>query len=144
MLIRSCVFHYEPEMIRPLPMAMGTAGVYGTRCYSSSGTLLLLGSFPVESMIHARQPKYYAAINTFNTSGRSTAFIEFMLLTIKASLIDAINISSEISDGSMDKATMRWKKIEKLLETHEFFMNTDVQSLCGVSAATANRYLTWW
>ena len=46
-----------------------------------------------------------------------------------------------MSDGPMDKATMRWKQIEKFLETHEFIMNADVQALCGVSAATANRIL---
>ena len=44
-------------------------------------------------------------------------------------------------DGQMDKATLRWKQIEKFLETHEFIMNADVRALCGVSAATANRIL---
>ena len=68
-------------------------------------------------------------------------FIEFMLSTIKASLIDAINTSGEMSDEKMDKATLRWKQIKKFLETHEFIMNADVRSLCGVSAATANRIL---
>lgn len=58
-------------------------------------------------MIHARQPKYYAAINASNDAGESTVFIEFMLSTIKASLIDAINTSDEVSDEPMDKATMR-------------------------------------
>lgn len=96
---------------------------------------------PVESMIHARQPEYYAAINASNDAGESTVFIEFMLSAIKASLIDAINTSDEMSDGPMDKATMRWKQIEKFLETHEFIMNADVRTLCGVSAATANRIL---
>ena len=96
---------------------------------------------PVESMIHARQPEYYAAINASNTAGESTSFIEFMLSTIKASLIDAINASDEMSDESMDKATMRRKQIEKFLETHEFIMNADVRKICNVSAATANRTL---
>ena len=46
-----------------------------------------------------------------------------------------------MSDGAMDKATVRWKQIEKFLETHPFIMNADVRALCGVSAATANRIL---
>ena len=96
---------------------------------------------PVESMIHARQPEYYAAINASNDAGESTVFIEFMLSTIKASLIYAINTSGEMSDEPMDKTTIRWKQIEKFLETHEFIMNADVRALCGVSAATANRIL---
>ena len=68
-------------------------------------------------------------------------FIEFVLSAIKASLRDAINASDEMSDGQMNKATMRWKQIEKFLQTHEFIMNADVRALCGVSAATANRIL---
>lgn len=66
---------------------------------------------------------------------------EFMLSAIKASLIDAINASDEVSDGATDKATMRWKQIEKFLETHPYIMNADVRVLRGVSAATANRIL---
>lgn len=68
--------------------------------------------------------------------------MSFMLAAIKASLIDAINTSDEMSDGPMGKATMRWKQIEKFLEAHEFIMNADAWALCGVSAATANRILS--
>lgn len=84
---------------------------------------------------------FIAAINASNAAGESTVFVEFMLSTIKASLIDAIKTSDEMSDVPMDKATLRWKQIEKFLETHEFIMNADVRELCGVSAATANRIL---
>ena len=59
----------------------------------------------------------------------------------KASLIDAINTSDEMSDGPMDKAAMRWRQIEKFLGTHPYIMNADVRALCNVSAATANRIL---
>lgn len=69
-------------------------------------------------------------------------FIEFVLSAIKALLMDAIDTSDVMSDGSMDKATLRWKQIEKFLEAHEFIMNADAWALCGVSAATANRILS--
>ena len=95
----------------------------------------------MESIIHDRQQEYYAAINTTNEDGESTVFIEFVLSAIKASLRDAINASDEMSDGPMDKAMLRWKQIEKFLETHPHIMNADVRMLCGVSAATANRIL---
>ena len=64
-----------------------------------------------------------------------------MVQTTKASLVDAICTSDEMSDGKIDKATLRWKKIEEYLKTHDYIMNADVRKLCGVSAATANRIL---
>ena len=96
---------------------------------------------PVESIIHARQQEYYAAINASNAAGESTVFIEFMLSAIKASLMDAVDTSDGVSDVVIDKDARRWKLIEEYLVTHEYIMNADVREICDVSAATANRIL---
>jgi hypothetical protein len=43
-----------------------------------------------------------------------------MLSAIKASLIEAIGASVAMSDGKMDKATLRWNKIQEYLKTHDY------------------------
>ena len=140
MLIRSCVFHYELELIHPFADGNGRVGrLWHTLLLSKWNPVFAW--LPVESIIHDHQQEYYDAINASNDAGESTAFIEFMLSVIKASLIDAIHTSDAMSDGKMDKKTLRWQKIEQFLQTHEYIMNADVRELCGVSAATANRIL---
>ena len=65
-----------------------------------------------------------------------------MLSVIHASLMEAVNMRDEMSDGPQSKAALRWQKIQVYLKSHETIQSADVQRLCGVSPATAGRILT--
>lgn len=133
MLIKSCVFHYEFEVIHPFSDGNG-------RCGRLWHTLLLsqwnpvFAWLPIESIIHDNQDKYYEAINISNVQAESTVFIEFMLSVIMAALKESDGVRTPKKKSRMDM-------IYEYLKNHEYITNSDVQTLLSVSSATATRIL---
>jgi Fic family protein len=138
MLIKSCVFHYEFEVIHPFIDGNGRVG----RLWQ---TLLLakwkemFAWIPIESIIYDRQSEYYDAINRSNNNGNSTVFIEFML----SAVFDALNetVESIGSSSDADEGEIRWIKIRRFTKENGVITNADVRDLINVSPATANRIL---
>lgn len=140
MLIKSCVFHYEFEVIHPFADGNGRIGrLWHTLLLSKWNSIFAW--IPVESIIHDRQDEYYDAINASNDTADSTAFIEFMLSAIEEALFEVSQGSKPVKNKA-DKNDYRWSIISKFLDSNEYIMNADLRDLLGVSSATANRILS--
>ena len=136
LLIKSCVFHYEFELIHPFSDGNGRVGrLWHTLLLSKWNPLFAW--VPVESIIHDRQSAYYQAINNANNAADSTCFIEFMLSAIKDALLEVTAQPSKVKP----KAESREQAILDYLSKHGEIANSDVRKVLSVSAATANRVL---
>ena len=139
LLIKSCAFHYEFELIHPFSDGNGRVGrLWHTLLLSKWNPLFAW--LPIESVIHDRQSEYYNAINISNVAADSTAFIEFMLSAIKEAILETLSADASPRSKS-DKNADREKAVINFLSDHSVISNSDVRELLSVSPATANRIL---
>jgi Fic family protein len=132
-IIKSCVFHYEMEFIHPFEDGNGRMGRYWqTRLLMNVNPIFEF--VPIEKVIRDNQEEYYKVLEISDSSGTSTAFIEFMLNVINKSLRDTIAESTPtISDYT--------KRVEYALsQLNGWFDRKEYLNICkGISAATASR-----
>lgn len=134
MLIKSCVFHYEFEVIHPFSDGNGRCGRLWHMLLLSQWNPLFAW-LPIESIIHDNQAQYYESINISNERAESTVFIEFMLSVIKAALPKPDELKEQKKKSRIDM-------ICEFLAENEYITNRDVQAILGVSSATATRILS--
>lgn len=143
MLVKSCVFHYEFELIHPFLDGNGRIGrLWHTLLLSQWNPLFAW--LPIESIIHDRQQAYYDAFNRSNDAGESTEFIIFMLSAVKSALAEAIETAAEPQNQPASQAEQRWEKVLARLKISGSIRNADICRLLGCSNTTATRLLGRW
>lgn len=134
-LIKSCVFHYEMEFIHPFADGNGRMG----RLWQ---TIILISKYPVfqylpfETLISKSQEDYYKVLSICDKTGKSTAFIEYMLSVINDALAEIIRNSISVNMTQEDRLQHFYS-----LKMNSFTRKDYMQVFKHLSSATASRDL---
>lgn len=138
-IVKSCIGHYEIEFIHPFADGNGRMG----RFWQS--TLLaqhhpVFYHLPVEELIKRHQQSYYKALAKSDRQGHATAFIQYMLPLLEASL------QKVLQNKGPQKYTRahRFEILKEHLSKQNFNRKQYLQVVKTISPATASRDLKHW
>ena len=130
-LIKACVFHYEFEFIHPFQDGNGRLGrLWHTVILKDWKEIFAW--LPVETLIKQNQEKYYDALARSDRSAKSTAFIEFMLGVILATIVEIIE-TEEVTTKVTRKVTTNQKKIIEAIKANPFATQEELASMLGIT-----------
>ena len=148
-LVKSCLVHFELEMIHPFEDGNGRMG----RLWQSlilSRWNPLFEWLPIESVIHTYQQGYYDVLAISNKENDATVFVEFMLEVILETL-EEVKVSDRIEEEKAEYVVLPalkpkerevFEQVKAYLEQYGNIGNQQAQELTGLSAATVRRYLS--
>jgi len=135
LLIKSCVFHYEFEFIHPFMDGNGRMGrLWQTMILKEYSPIFEF--LPIETLVKEKQQEYYSVLGKSDRQGKSTFFIEFMLIVIQDTLEDLLMNKNIVLTGN-DRVILYRDIIG-----FEYFSRQDyLRAFKEISSATASRDL---
>ena len=148
-LVKSCLVHFELEMIHPFEDGNGRMGRYWQRLILSRWNPLFEW-LPIESVIHTHQQGYYDALAISNQENDATVFVEFMLEVILETF-EEVKVADRIEEEKSEYVVLPalkpkerevFEQVKAYLEQYGNIGNQQAQELTELSAATVRRYLS--
>ena len=148
-LVKSCLVHFELEMIHPFEDGNGRMGRLWQRLILSRWNPLFEW-LPIESVIHTHQQGYYDALAISNQENDATVFVEFMLEVILGTF-EEVKVADRIEEEKSEYVVLPalkpkerevFEQVKAYLEQYGNIGNQQAQELTGLSAATVRRYLS--
>lgn len=149
-LIKSCIVHFEIEIIHPFSDGNGRMGrLWQTLILSKWNKVFEW--IPIETIVYKNQQKYYEMLEIGNKTNDASAFIEFMLETILETMKEFMEneqgshqfnkLLNPIKGELREKEILFFQKIYPYLQEHENISTTKASELTSLPIGTVRRYL---